>query len=370
MKNKTGFLILSTMAIMLFILISFSCIQPEEEEKEKKLPKWASQCKLNATDSTNSDYFGNSVSISSDYAISGAYLEDGIGTNRGAAYIFRRIENNTWDAGFKITAFDTADNDHFGYSVSISGDLAIVGAPYEDGTGTDRGAAYIFRSLGNNIWDTGFKITAFDSADNDRFGYYVSISGDYAIVGAPYEDGTGSDKGAAYIFRRTGTNSWDTGTKITASDAADEDEFGNSVSISGDYAIVGAAGKDNSGIQQGAAYIYHRTGTNTWDSGIKITAYDSANYDEFGFSVSIFGYYAISGAIGKDIGISSEGAAYIFKRTGTNSWDEGIKITCTDAEPLDRFGNSVSISGDYAIAGAEEEDGNGINFGAAYILKK
>src|SRR4030042_1225689 len=136
-------------------------------------------------------------------------------------------------------------------------DYAIVGTSDEDGSGTDRGAAYIFRRLGSNFWDTGTKITAPDAADNDWFGWSVSISGDYVIVGSYYEDGSGSDRGAAYIYNRTGTNSWNTGKKINASDADDEDYFGFSVSISGDYTISGAYYEYTNTLNRnrGAAYI-------------------------------------------------------------------------------------------------------------------
>ncbi|MBN1798222.1 MAG: FG-GAP repeat protein, partial [Spirochaetales bacterium] len=194
--------------------------------------------KIIAPDAEDNDWFGYSVSISGDYAIVGACTEDGAGSDRGAAYIFHRTGITTWDAGVKIIAPDAEDGDWFGMSVSISGDYAIVGAFFENGAGTFRGAAYIFHRTGINTWDTGVKIIAPDAEDNDMLST-VSISGDYAIVGACYEDGAGSDRGAAYIFHRTGITTWDAGVKITAPDAEDNDWFGGAVSISGDYAVVG-----------------------------------------------------------------------------------------------------------------------------------
>jgi len=186
----------------------------------------------------------------------------------------KEITPSKWSSELKINASDAADNDRFGDSVSMSGDYAIIGAPFENGSGSLRGAAYIFRRTGTNTWDSGTKITAADAADSDEFGISVSISGDYAIAGAFREDGAGTDRGAAYIYHRTGTNTWSTGTKITASDAADNDNFGISVSISGDYALAGSRLSDTSEISSGAAYSFHRTGTNTWDTGTKITASD------------------------------------------------------------------------------------------------
>jgi hypothetical protein len=330
---------------------------------------WDAGIKIVASDAQASDCFGLSVSISADYAIVGAYREDTGGADAGAAYIFHRTATNTWDAGIKIVAYDAQANDYFGYSAAISGDYAIVGAFSEDGSGTNRGAAYIFHRTGANTWDAGTKITASDTADNDYLGWSVSISGDYAIVGAADEDGSGTDRGAAYIFHRTGANTWDAGTKITASaDAADNDYFGHSVSISGDYAIIGANMEDGNGTDRGAAYIFHRTGANTWDAGTKITATDAADYDHFGYSVSISGDYAIVGAADEDGSGTDRGSAYIFHRTGTNTWDADTKITASDAADNDYFGHSVSISDDYAIVGAAREDGSGTDRGAAYIF--
>jgi len=354
---------------------------------------WDTGTKIVATDPQAGDQFGYSVSIDGDYAIVGANYEDGGAgdplSQAGAAYIFHRTGTNTWDAGIKIVATDPQVNDNYGSSVSISGDYAIVGAFLEDGGPgnpvTNAGAAYIYHRTGTNTWDGGTKIVATDPQAGDEFGYSVSISGNYAIVGAIYEAGGPGDPlplaGAAYAFRRTGTNTWDAGTKIVAPDAQASDLFGWSVSISGDYAIVGAdnesGGAGDPVPNAGAAYIYRRTGTNTWDAGTKIVATDPQAGDQFGYSVSISGDYAIVGAVYENGGtgdpLNSAGAAYIFHRTGTNTWDAGIKIIATDPQTNDYYGLSVSISGDYAIVGAYSEDGGAgdplIDAGVAYIYE-
>ena len=326
--------------------------------------------KLLSSDGAAGDIFGVSVAVSGDYAIVGASGED-ISTNsgQGAAYVFMRTGTNTWDAGTKIVAPGGAAGDRFGCSVAISGDCAIVGASWADiSTNSDQGAAYVFRRTGTNNWDAGTKIVASDGAANDRFGESVAVSGDCAIVGAFWADiSTNSDQGAAYVFRRTGTNTWDAGTKITASDGSANYDFGTSVAVSGDYAIVGASGADISGPDKGAAYVFRRTGTNTWDGGTKIVASDGTGRDYFGDSVAVSGNYAIVGAPGALIS-ENQGAAYVFRRTGTNTWDAGTKITASDGAANDWFGDSVAISGDYAIVGANHAAISGnTNQGAAYI---
>uniref|UniRef100_A0AB38ZMA1 Glycine-rich domain-containing protein n=1 Tax=Mantoniella tinhauana virus 1 TaxID=3111543 RepID=A0AB38ZMA1_9VIRU len=285
------------------------------------------------------------------------------------------VTNNVISVGFnnddqtKIVASDAQAGDQFGYSVAISGDYAIVGARSEDAGGSSAGAAYVFKRTGDNTWSSGTKIVASDAQAGDSFGRSVAISGDYAIVGARREDAGGSDAGAAYVFKRTGDNTWSSGTKIVASDAQAGDEFGHSVAISGDYAIVGALYEDAGGSDAGAAYIFKRTGDNTWSSGTKIVASDAQASDYFGISVAISGDYAIVGAHNEDAGGSDAGAAYVFKRTGDNTWSSGTKIVASDAQAGDFFGFSVAISGDYAIVGAYGEDAGGSDAGASYIFQ-
>ena len=330
--------------------------------------------KLTASDAEEEDSFGVSVSISGDYAIVGAHMEDTASDRAGAAYIFYRNQGSTdiWGEVTKITAFDAEAVDYFGRSVSISGDYAIVGAPGDDTWGDSAGAAYILdRNLG---WGQLAKLTASDADSWDEFGDSVSISGDYAIVGAYVEGGDWT--GAAYIFYRNqgSTDNWGEVTKLTASDAQPFSSFGESVSISGDYAIVGACYDDAGGISDaGAAYIYyrHQGGTNSWGEVTRLTSSSAEMYGNFGSSVSISGDYAIVGASGEDPeGVSDAGVAYIFYRNqgGTDNWGEVTKLTASYAQPVDYFGDSVSISGDYAIVGAYTEDTWGDSAGAAYLF--
>jgi len=159
-----------------------------------------------------------------------------------------------------------------------------------------------------------------------------------------------------------------TEAKITASDAQGDDNFGKTVAIDGDYAIVGAHLEDDGGSNAGAAYIYHRTDTNTWDAGVKIVAPDAEADDRFGTSVAIDGKYAVVGANNEDAGGADAGAAYVFYRTGTNTWDTGTKLQSSDIAAGDQFGLSVGISGLYAIVGANFEGEGGDGAGAAYIF--
>jgi FG-GAP repeat len=348
---------------------------------------WSEEAILHTSDLQGGDRFGTSVSISGDYAIVGASFEDGgrsnPATEAGAAYIFKRNGTN-WSEEAILRASDLQSPDFFGNSVSISGDYAIVGAHYEAGgngdPATSAGAAYIFKRNGTS-WSEETILHASDIQEYDFFGTSVSISGDYVIVGADSEDGGNGSHipvaGAAYIFKRSGS-SWLEESILHASDLQSGDSFGGSVSISGDYAIVGASfeggGSGDPARGAGAAYIFKRSGISWFEESI-LHASDLQGYDGFGVSVSISGDYAIVGAWLEDGGngdpATEAGAAYIFKRNGTD-WSEERILHASDLQSGDYLGGSVSISGDYAIVGADWEDGGQGDpvpeAGAAYLF--
>jgi len=268
--------------------------------------------KLLASDKQNGDFFGHAAAISGDYAIVGAYAEDTGASEAGAAYIYER-SGGVWSQVAKIQASDKQGGDQFGWSVAISGDRAIVGAYNEDTGGTDAGAAYIFERSGG-MWSQVAKIQASGKQAGDNFGVSVAISGDRAMVGAYWEDTGGSSAGAAYIFELS-AGVWSQVAKIQASDKQADDNFGFSVAISGDHAIVGAMWEDTGGTNAGAAYIFERSG-GVWSEVAKIQASDKQAGDQFGWSVGISDDRAIAGAWEEDTGGTGAGAAYIFERSG------------------------------------------------------
>ncbi len=317
-------------------------------------------------DATAHDLFGISVAISGDYAVIGASRDGGVGDRSSSAYVFRRA-GFSWPREDRLTAADSAGG--FGKSVAISGDFVVVGALTHDEKGQNAGAAYIFRR--NNLrWNQQAKLTANDAAAEDRFGRSVAISGDYALIGAFPNVDLKTDSGSAYIFKRAGTN-WNQMAKLIASDADTSDGFGNAVALSGDIALVGADRKDDvvAGRSAGAAYIFIRRDT-SWVQEVKLTAGDAAAGDKFGSSVSVTQDYAVVGALFNDAnGKSNSGAAYIFKRTGT-SWNQEAKLIAGDATAQDKFGVSVALNGAYAMVGAITSDHAKLEAGSTYIFKR
>ena len=330
---------------------------------------WSQQAKLTAVDAAPYDYFGASVSIAGDYAVVGAFGNEDNGSDSGSAYIFMNNHNGSWSQQDKLTAEDAAADDYFGASVSIDGDHVVVGAHYDGDNGSYSGSAYIFVNNHNGSWSQQAKLTAVDGEAYDEFGSSVSIDGDHVVVGAQYDRDNGSNSGSAYIFVKNDNGSWSQQDKLTAEDAAAGDQFGTSVSINGDHAVVGAHQDDDNGSKSGSAYIFVNNNNGSWSQQAKLTANDGEAYDYFGVSVSIAGDHAVVGADGDDDNGIDSGSAYLFVNNHNGSWSQQAKLTAVDAAANAYFGTSVSIAGDHAVLGAYLDDHNGSYSGSAYFYR-
>ena len=326
--------------------------------------------KLLASDANALDYFGVSIAVSGDIAVVGADGEDTGGSSAGAAYILERDGSGNWLEAAKLTASDAQADDRFGVSVAVSGDTAVVGAPYGDTGVSNTGAAYVFERNSSGGWSQAARLIATDPDTGDYFGWPVAVSGDTVVIGAYGEDTGGYNAGAAYVYERDGSGTWSQGTKLTASDTEIEDYFGVSVAISEDIAVVGAFKEDAGGIEAGAAYVFERDGSGTWSQATKLTVSDSDAYDWFGRSAAVSGDSAVVGAHSGDTSVSNSGAAYVFRRDGSGTWSQEAKLAATDPEAADYFGGSVDLEGDSIVVGADGEDAGGSGAGAAYLFKR
>ena len=206
-------------------------------------------------------------------------------------------ETNLCSIDANIIGSDTITDDGFGIRVSISNNYAVVGA-WRDGS-SDKGSAYIFEyNINNNSWYQTSLLTANDGESGDYFGYYVSISNNYVLIGAPWDDDYGSYSGSSYIFKRNNTNGlWYFTQKLYASDAETHEWYGYRVSLSNYYALIGAyASDDNGESDSGSAYIYEKSIYNeTWHEVIKLVDPYAEDSGLFGRGVAIYNDYAIVG---------------------------------------------------------------------------
>jgi YHS domain-containing protein len=354
-------------------------VEPEFEATDRgtlypvTVDPWIQQQELTASDGTRGDVFGYSVAVTGKTAIIGAAGKTiGKGSGQGAAYVFTCSGTPCrWTQQQVLTASDGASDDEFGNSVAVSGNTAIIAAwgknsLYLPGAPTTavapRGAAYVFTCSGAPCrWTQQQELTPSDGASGDEFGNTVAMSGNTAIIGAPYKN---SYQGAVYLFTCTGTPcSWTQQQELTAAHGARGDVFGYSVAVSGITAIIGAIGSNAS--RGGAAYVFTCSGTPcTWTQQQELTASDGASGDEFGTRVAVSGATAIIGAPGKTIGNHTlQGAAYVFTCSGTPCrWTQQQELTASDGASRDQFGNRVAVSGNTVIVG------NNSSQGAAYVF--
>ncbi len=382
---------------------------------------WVFQGKLTASDGVAYDNFGASVAVSGIRAAVGAPLNDDFGNDSGSAYVF--LKSSSWTQERKLTASDAAASEEFGRSVAMDGLWVAVGAQYNtvgpppgfygsvyaftrtgpslEWTETDRmtpagatafdmfghavavsgnriiggwpmderdgatnvGSAAVFYGSGVT-WPEQAQLHPDDAAADDNFGSSVSLDGDTAVVGSGGDDhGAMKDAGSVSVFEKTG-GSWAFQQRLVAADASAGAYFG-SVAVSGVVMIVGAGGDDDNGIQSGSAYAFLRSGS-TWTQQDKMTASDGAEYDHFGAAVDIDANIAVIGAYGGDVGPDSSGVAYVFTGTGS-SWTEDARLVPPDPGHGDYFGVTVSVSGTTIAVGAPQDDDHGSLSGSVYI---
>ncbi len=323
--------------------------------------------RLLASDGGQDDYFGNSVCISGDNIAVGAY---GYGLDQtGSVYIFEKPVGGWTDTiqTAKLTISDTNTIDYFGYSVDMSDETLVVGAYNDTINSLFCGSAYVFEKPLGGWADTTetAKLTASDLAEYDNFGYSVSISGGTIVVGA-YGDSLNA--GSAYIFEKP-TTGWKNTTqtaKLYASDMNTSDLFGRSVNIFNKTIIIGAHANDDNGKSTGSAYFFEKP-LSGWQEGTETQKalpepYESNISDKFGSSIAIDGEFAVVGSKGYN---ADQGCAYLLNFNG-NEWQILARLTASDGEANDNFGCAVDISGETVTVGASVNN----KTGSVYVFEK
>ncbi|MEM7307274.1 MAG: hypothetical protein AAF682_11420 [Planctomycetota bacterium] len=307
---------------------------------------------------------GSAVDIDGSYAIAGGH---GYSFGTGAAWIYERQSSGFW-ANMAIIGTPGA-GDLYGWSVAIDGDRAMVGAPGDDDLGSSAGAVYAYERQPDGTWLEVDKLLASDGSAGHELGTSVSIDGDFAILGSP--DGmTGlSSSGTAYVFERQTDGTWSEVTKLEPLDPSTNDDFGWSVSLSGTRAVAGAPLDDPMGPSSGSAYVFERQADGTWPQVDKLVPLDGDAIDSFGFAVAISGDYVVSGAwIDEDGDGPGTGSAYVFERQPDATWLETQKLQMPEGESGDHFGQSLDIDGTSILVGAIHDIvGTSVDAGSAHL---
>jgi len=292
------------------------------------------------------DSLGWAVGVSGPLGMAATYKDDDLGQGSGSAYVF---DTSTGQELHKLLANDGATGDQLGFSGGLDGALVVLGAPGDDDQGSSAGAAYVFDAVtGQQL----HKLKASDGAADALFGNSSAIHGNTVIVGAP---GAGTtNQGAAYVFDAvTGAQL----AKLTSGSAANWQYFGREVDVSADRAIVGAPGLGAGG----GAFLFSLSSFATLDSW---TPY-SGNDDNFGTSVGIDGDLAVVGNWGHGgFGpFSGEARAY----RASDGAELGA-LSAHDATLNRRFGHAVAVHGERALVVSLTGVGVGINTGVADLF--
>jgi hypothetical protein len=319
---------------------------------------WTQEAMLTATDALPDDTMGNAVSIDSSRALVGASGRDEYALESGAAYIFHNADG-IWVEESKLIPTSGAQYDRFGHSVALLDDLAFVGAPFVDDLGDATGAVHVYRRAGLQ-WNEEARLMASDAGARAAFGSSLAAYGGRVAIGAPLT-------GAVYVFGETG-GAWSEEAKLVPSDPENAIGFGNSVSLHQELLIVGASRHDLFGTRAGAAYIFSLS-DGVWTENARLFASDADEEMDFGTSVSIASDLAVVGAIdGGNIGGGSPGgSAYWFRKVGT-TWVQEGEVAPPVYFHADDFGASVVIDQTNMLIGAPLAPGPDSYTGGAFVF--
>jgi len=321
---------------------------------------WLDQ-KVTNDDGQADDLFGFRVLVSGDTAFISAPAPI---YRAGKVYVFVNSAG-TWTQTQTLTATPASPpppnwSDFFGWSLSLSGDTLLIGAPFMlDQTLGPIGAAYVFTQSGGT-WTQTQELTASDAFVTDYFGWAVKLVGDTAVIGAnSHNRGANGTEGAAYVFVNSG-GAWAQTQELEPSDGTPGDgrQFGSSVAFDGTTMLIGAPGADynSNGVYiPGSAYVFANSG-GTWSETQILTPSDSADGDQFGFALALSGTTALIGAPAADIVANiHQGAAYAFDGSG-GTYVQTDKLIAADGTFYDQFGQSVAMQGTNALIGEWSHD--------------
>lgn len=305
---------------------------------------WSAGTALKATDiSANTVEFGAALALSGETIVVGAPAGN-------AAYVFA-YNDSKWKQQAKLLAADGVTDSRFGAAVAVVANQAMVGAP-GNGDAATTGAAYLFNRIGT-AWVQQAKLVPANAAAGDAFGSAVAIGSGVALAGSDLDDvKKNADQGSLRIFTGSGASWYEQKPFTVQPGGSTSDHFGVAVAYASDTLLVGVPDDDiGSNQDQGSAYVYVRSGS-AWLQQAKLTAADGKADGHFGGALALSGSTALIGAYNAKVSYPSQGAAYVFVRSG-NTWSQQARLTASDASDNDQFGTAVSLDGDTALVAAD-----------------
>jgi gliding motility-associated-like protein len=322
-----------------------------------------------ASDGGEFDWFGNSIRLSEDYLVVGAPDLSVLGAeNNASVYVYSKDNNNNW-GNEQMISYPNDGFNWFGFSVSLSGNTIVTGDISDNEQANNAGAAYVYEVDGNGQWNFKQKLVPNDAIPSLFFGNTVYVSQDYIAVqslGLIFSD----LDGFVYMFKKDNAGNWNFTQKIEPNTEITSYRFGSSISMYGDYLVIGNKTYSEEILLQGAVHIYKKDSNGIWSNETILTAPDGMEQDYFGESVSLYENTLIVGAPYTDDFGENSGSVYVYELDGNGNWNMEQKILASDEQESATFGYSVQIHDNKFIVGALSHDGLYTNAGAAYTYTR
>jgi len=314
------------------------------------------------------DHFGRSVAISDPYAVVGAPYDDASGGDAGAAYVFART-GSSWQEQAKLLPQSGAGG-YFGLGVAITGGTIVVGSHGADSPEANRGAAYLYE-LNAGTWVQANHLVAYDGEADDEFGWAVAVSASTLAISAIRDDDQGADSGAVYVYSYQAPFGWLLDSKLAPSSLGPGDLFGNCIALdeTGTCLVVGARRNDYLGVDAGCVFLFEKL-SGCWQQTAQIHATNGNAGDLFGHEVAIADHCLAVGAVWRDsIGTANSGAVYVYEPV-SGSWTETACLTIPWLPANAEMGVSCAIAADRVLCGAWRADGASTDCGAVFSFSK
>jgi hypothetical protein len=299
-------------------------------------------------DASAYDRFGSAAAVDGDWMVVAAPTDAGASeSGAGSVYVFER-SGNSW-THFQTLSVGTGFQYRFGWSVAISGDVIVVGAP---GDSSERGAAYVFEHTGT-VWTQTRKLTASDASSFDYFGRAAAVSGANIVVGAPGADLSSMNAGAAYVFARSGNN-WEETKKLLPPTPLMNGEFGAAVAADTGSIVIGSMSDE--------VFVFEPSGIDwSLEKQISAASVGAGSNRTFGSAVSVDGRFVAVGA--PESTQSAAGRVFVLDRD--KSW-ASAELGASSAGAGDGFGFSLGLKNRRLVVGAYQL---GDNAGGAYFFE-
>ena len=340
-------------------------------EWDDQLGIWIQSQAISHSELVHGDQFGWAVSMDGDRLLIGARTRMNSGGHNTGAVYFYEWSGTQWLYKQRLEDSAATTADDFGFSVSLDGDVAVIGAPTKaNSLGQGTGVVYVFRyNNTTQMWEEEDRVEP--SVESREFGYSVSASGEVFVVGAPKESNSGPETGSAHFYRHDGNGNWNHEDEVVHTSPEGGDRFGHSVSLDGPRAVVGAPEKNDAVYYKiGFAYEFdYNSASGNWDQiGGGINHSPGGEDDRFGWSVSLQGDDLVVGAYTRRNSASNQaGIAFFYQRDAT-TWTQEVVLRESDEQHDDMFGRAVALSGNQVFIGAPFKVADDNHRGLAYAF--